>query len=415
MVDLTPIRENRQFRLLFFGSSISTLGAQLTVVAIPYQMYRLTHSSLQVGLISLAQLIPLLAGSLIGGAVGDVIDRRWLLIWASLCSAFAAGALAWNALSGSYSLLILYLVSALAAGLTGFANPARSAAIPMLVKPKDLVAAFSFNQVSFQIAIILGPTIAGILIGTAGLAWTYALDGSSFVFFIVMLLFLDPLPPTPGATKAGLGSIAEGFRYLRGRQIIQGVYLLDLNAMIFGMPRALFPAMALEIFHGGTGTLGLLYSAVGVGGLLGALTTGWVANITHRGRAVVIAVMAWGVAIALFGFSTSLWIALVLLALAGWADVISAVLRNTILQTSIPDSFRSRLSSFQMAVVTGGPRLGDLEAGGVAAVTSTEFSVVSGGLACFIGAAVLAKILPEFWRTATNPGPQITKEATDEG
>ena len=407
MVDFTPLKESREFRLLFGGQVISMLGNQLTTVAIPYQVFTLTHSSLQVGLISLAQLIPLIAGSLVGGALGDVFDRRKLLLLSALASGVTAGGLALNAASPHPSLIVLYLVSALAAGLMGFANPSRNAAIPMLVKPSQLLAAYSFNQVGFQLAIIIGPAFAGLLLAKAGLAWTYALDGASFLITIVTLILLRPLLPTPGAMKPGLGSLVEGFRYLRGRQILQGVYLLDLDAMIFGMPRALFPAMAAYVFHGGTTTLGALYSAPGIGALLGALTTGWVEGIHRRGRAVVIAVIGWGVAITLFGFSSILWISLILLAIAGWADVISAVLRNTILQSSIPDSFRSRLSSFQMAVVQGGPRVGDLEAGAVASVSTTEISVVSGGVACVIGAVVLAKALPGFWREglATRESP----------
>jgi MFS family permease len=411
MVDITPLRESRDFRWLFTGQTISTLGNQLTTVAIPYQVYSMTHSSFQVGLISLAQLVPLVAGSLIGGAFGDVIDRRKLLMVSALASAFVAGVLAWNAASPSPSLAVLYVVSAIAAGLVGFANPSRNAAIPMLVKPSQLVAAYSFNQVSFQLAIIFGPAIAGLLLAKTGLGWTYGLDALSFLVMIVTLLFLKALPPTPGAKKAGLGSIVEGFRYLKGRQVLQGVYLLDLNAMIFGMPRALFPALAANVFHGGTATLGLLYSAPGVGALFGALTTGWVESIRRRGRAVVYAIVGWGLAITLFGFSRILWVSLVALAIAGWADVISAVLRNTILQSTIPDSFRSRLSSFQMAVVQGGPRLGDLESGGVAALTSTEFSIVSGGLACVVGALIFAKLLPGFWDETSDPQGSIATES----
>jgi MFS family permease len=397
MVDTTPLRESKDFRRLFTGQSISMLGNQLTTVAIPYQVYSMTHSSFQVGLISLAQLIPLIFGSLIGGAVGDVVDRRRLLMLSAVASGITAGGLAWNAASSSPSLWVLYLVSALAAGLVGFANPARNAAIPMLVKPNQLLGAYSLSQASFQLAIILGPAMAGLLLAKAGLAWTYGLDGLSFLVTLTSLALVSPMPPTPGAQRAGLRSILAGFEYLRGRQVLQGVYLMDLDAMIFGMPRALFPAMAAGIFHGGTGTLGLLYSAPGLGALFGALSSGWVEPIKRRGRAVSLAIIGWGLAITLFGFSKILWCSLLLLAIAGWADVISAVLRNTILQSSIPDSFRSRLSSFQMAVVQGGPRLGDLEAGGVATLSSTEFSVISGGLACVIGAVVLIRLLPGFW------------------
>ena len=195
-----------------------------------------------------------------------------------------------------------------------------------------------------------------------------------------------------------MSSIVEGLRYLRGRQVIQGAYLIDINAMVFGMPRALFPALAQSTFGGGAATLGYLYAGAGAGALVGALTTGWVSGLRRRGWAVVVAVIAWGAAITAFGLVDSLPAALVLLALAGWADVISAVLRNTIVQTNGPDEFRSRLSSIQMAVVQGGPRLGDLESGLVAAAVSTEFSIVSGGLACIVGAVVLAGTMPGFRR-----------------
>ena len=187
-------------------------------------------------------------------------------------------------------------------------------------------------------------------------------------------------------------------RFLRTRQVLQGVYIVDINAMVFGMPRALFPAMAGSVFGGGTITLGLLYAAPGAGALVGAVTTGWVTHTRRQGLATILAVVVWGLAIAAFGFTDTLWVALVLLGVAGWADVVSAVLRSTILQTTIPDRFRSRMSSIQMAVVQGGPRVGDMESGTVATLTSIEFSVVSGGLACVVGAVVIALLMPQFRR-----------------
>jgi predicted MFS family arabinose efflux permease len=203
--------------------------------------------------------------------------------------------------------------------------------------------------------------------------------------------------PVPGRPrKVGLGSIIEGLSYLRGRQVIKGVFLIDINAMVFGMPRALFPALGTNVFKGGAQAVGFLYAAPGAGALLGALTTGWVGRVRHQGRAVIIAVMAWGAAIATFGAVKLLPVALLLLAIAGWADVISAVFRNTMLQVSTPDELRGRLSALQIAVVTGGPRLGDFEAGAVAAATDVSFSVVSGGLACIAGAGLIARLLPAF-------------------
>ena len=380
------------------------LGNQLTTVAIPFQVFTMTHSSLQVGLVSLAQLVPLVVGSLIGGTLGDVMDRRRLMVISSALSALAAAGLMANALLPHPSLVALYLISALAAGLLGLASPARTAAIPRMVRPELLVAAYSFNQIVIQVATIVGPAIAGILIATVGLPWTYGLDAASFGGLLVTSLLLRPLPPQHGGQTAGLRSILAGMSYLRGRQALQGIYLIDLNAMIFGMPRALFPALAAGLFHVGPQGLGLLYAAPGIGALLGASTTGWAERVERRGRAVVVAVIIWGAAVAVMGAVPWLWVALVLLAIAGWADVISAVLRNTILQTSIPDAMRSRLSSFQMAVVQGGPRLGDAEAGAVAAVSSTELSVISGGVACVLGAIAIARLLPGFWEERHQPG-----------
>jgi MFS family permease len=398
MIDTAPLRESRDFRLLFAGSLVSTIGNQLTVVAIPYQVYGLTHSSLQVGLISLAQLIPFVGGSLVGGSVGDAVDRRTLLVVTGAALSVTSVLLALNSV-GHPSLLVLYLVSAVAAGLNGVASTARMASVPAMVRVEHLAAAFAFVQIVFQVGVVVGPALSGVLIHLVGVAWVYGIDAATFVAVLVTSILLSPLPPAAGARRPGLGSIAEGLRYLRGRQLLQGVYLIDINAMVFGMPRALFPALADTVFRSvgpSSVILGFLYAAPGVGALVGAVTTGWVSHLRRQAAAVVLAVMLWGAAIAAFGFVHVFWVGLVLLALAGWADVISAVLRNTLLQTNIPDAFRSRLSSIQMAVVQGGPRLGDLESGAVAEATSVQFSIVSGGFLSIIGAVVIAAVLPGF-------------------
>jgi MFS family permease len=402
LVDISPLRESRDFRLLFSGQLVSMLGNQVTIVAISYQLYHLTHSTLQVGAISLAQLPFLVIGSLLGGIVGDAVDKRRMLLWSALALAVLGGLIAGNAALASPSIVALYVLSALSSGVAGFSNPARNAAIPRLVAPSQLIAAYSINQITIQIATVVGPVIGGVL-AAISLPVAYAVDAVSFLAIFLATLLMSPIPPVEGARRPGFSSFTEGLAYLRGRQVIQGVYLIDLNAMIFGMPSALFPAFAAERFGGGTITLGLLYAAPGLGALIGAFTTGWVESVRRRGRAVIIAVVVWGLAIAVFGWSSTLWVALVFLAIAGWADVISAVLRNTILQSSIPDEFRTRLSSFQMTVVTGGPRLGNFEAGAVAAFTSPVFSAVSGGLACVAGALVLARLLPRFAK-ASAPG-----------
>jgi predicted MFS family arabinose efflux permease len=396
LVDTTPLRESREFRLLFTGQLISIIGTQLTVVAIPYQVYSMTHSSLQVGAISLAQLVPFLAGALSAGPIGDTVDKRRIMIWTAAAMMLTSAGMAVNAAAAHPSLVVLYVVSALAAGLMGFSSTARMASVPGMVERRHLSAAAAMMQIVFQLGVIVGPALSGLLLGI-GLPLVYALDAGSFVVATVTSALLRPIPPA--ADAGGLSpwqSTREGLRYLRTREALQGVYLIDVNAMVFGMPRALFPAMAGAVFGGGTVTLGFLYAAPGVGALIGAVTTGWVAHLRRQGWAVIVAVSVWGAAIALFGLVDTLWVGLVLLAVAGWADVISAVLRNTILQSSVPERFRSRMSSIQMAVVQGGPRVGDMESGAVATLTSVEFSVISGGLACIAGAAVIGALMPVF-------------------
>ncbi len=395
LVDVTPLRDSRDFRLLFGGQLISMLGTQLTVVAIPFQVYKMTHSSLQVGAISLAQLIPFIFGAILAGPLGDSHDRRRMMLWTAAAMALTSGTLAFNASVGHPSLLALYLVSSTAAALAGFSNTARMASTPGLVERRHISAAAAMMQITFQLGTVVGPALSGLLLGL-GLPLVFGIDAGTFVVAAFATFLMQPIPPTGDQSLSPWESAKEGMRYLRSRKALQGVYLIDINAMVFGMPRALFPAMAGSVFGGGTITLGFLYAAPGVGALIGAVTTGWITSIKRQGRAVIVAVLAWGGAIAVFGLVHVLWVALIMLAVAGWADVISAVLRNTILQSTTPEHFRSRMSSIQMAVVQGGPRLGDMEAGGVATVTSLEFSVVSGGLACIAGALFLGFFLRDF-------------------
>jgi MFS family permease len=396
LVDLSPLRHSRDFRFLFGGQLVSTLGTQLTVVAIPYQVYRLTGSSLDVGLVSLAILGPLLVCSLIGGAFADAHDRRRLLLVTELLLATVSVGLAINGGLAQPALWPLFVLPAAAGGLAGFDRPAFNAAIPRMVPGGDLSSAYALWQVQLQVGIVVGPALAGVILSTAGVAAVYWLDAATFVASFASVVALSPQPPLAGAVRASWRSVAEGLKYLRGREVIQGVYLFDLNAMVFGMPRALFPALGLTFFHGGAEAVGLLFAAPGAGALIGALMTGWVSQVRRQGLAVIIAVIVWGAAIAVFGLVDILWVALVLLALAGWADVVSAVFRNTILQSNVPDHLRGRLSAVQIAVVQGGPRLGDLEAGVVAEAYGTSFSVVSGGVACVAGALALAVLLPGF-------------------
>jgi MFS family permease len=406
LVDIAPLRESRDFRLLILGQLVSVLGTQLTTVAIPFQVYRLTHSSLDVGLVSLTQLFPLLACSLLGGSVIDAVDRRRLLILVEILLAGSSAGLAVNADLGS-RLWPLFVLPAVSAGLVGFDSPARNAIIPNLVDTDQLSAAAAMFQALFQMGTVVGPAIAGLLLAGAGVKAIYWIDVISFGASILAATLIAPQPPAPGGGRPGLRSVAEGFRFLRGRQGLQGAYLIDINAMVFGMPRALFPALAANVFGGGASILGLLYAAPGAGALIGAVTTGWVAQIRRQGRAVIVAVIVWGAAITAFGVVTWLPGALLLLAVAGWADVISAVFRNTILQLTVPPRLRGRLSALQIGVVQGGPRLGDLEAGGVATAFGNEASIVSGGALCIVGAVLLARALPGFRALTLDPSTPV--------
>ncbi len=395
LIDLTPLRQYRDFRLIMSGQLASLLGTQLTVVAVPFQVYRLTHSSLAVGLASASQVIPLLVGSLIGGSVVDAVDRRRLLLIVETLMGLSSAGLALNADRGAV-LWPLFVFPAVTAGLSGFDSPGRNSIIARLVQPEQLPTANAMFQALAQLGSVAGPAVGGLLLAGAGVVFVYWIDVASFAVSLGLVWAMGPQPAPHQGGKPGLRSIADGFRFVRTRQGLQGAYLIDINAMVFGMPRALFPALAVHTFGGGASTVGFLYASPGAGALVGALTTGWVGRIRRQGRAVIIAVMVWGAAIAAFGIVSWLPAAIVLLAVAGWADVISAVFRNTIVQSGVPDRFRGRLSSLQIAVVTGGPRIGDLEAGGVATALGDQFSVVSGGLACVAGALVLARLLPGF-------------------
>jgi MFS family permease len=358
-------------------------------------LFVLTDSSLQVGLLSLAQLGPVIACSFVGGTLADAVDRRKVLLVANVCMLATSAGLALNATLDQPLIWPIYVCTALSAGLSAIDSPTRSAVVPTLVRRDQIPAAAALNQTGYQFGQIAGPALAGLLIANVSLASAYWFDVATFGFSIVTLLLLPALLPAGGGTKAGIGSIKEGLRYVGKERTLQGTFLIDINAMVFGMPRALFPQLGTEVYGGGAGTVGLLYAAPAVGAFVGAITTGWVGRVRHQGRAVIWAVMIWGAAITAFGFAKALPLALLMLAIAGAADVISAVFRGTILQLHVPDSLRGRLNALNIAVVTGGPRLGDMEAGVVATAATPQVSVVSGGLACMVGVAVIAKLLPE--------------------
>ena len=406
-VDLTPLRESRDFRLLWIGELVSETGSNITLVALYIQVYRLTGSALAVGLIGLVQLVPLVAVTVLGSPLVDRIDRRRLLLGAQTGQAAASALLLAGALAGRPSLAVVYLGAAAIAGLSGFALSVRAAITPNLVPRSQLPAALALNQAMWNTCLIVGPALGGIIVARAGLPWAYGIDVVSFAATILAAALMTALPPIrdPNASAddvaptAGWKSITAGFTYLRGRRVLQSVFLVDLIAMTFGMPRALFPILATTQFHAGPEVVGILFSAVSVGALVGALTSGWVKRISRQGLAVLVAVAVWGLGIVGFGLAGDrLGVAIVCLAIAGAADVISAVFRGTILQSNVPDDLRGRLSAVNIVVVTGGPRIGDVEAGLVAALASPTVSVIAGGVLCVVGVVALGFAIPSFAR-----------------
>lgn len=398
VVDVTPLRESRDFRYLYLGQMAAFLARELTVVAVPYQAFVLTGSSLVVGSLGLAQLIPGLAVALLGGAIFDAVDRKKLMWMSQILQAIVAAGLMVNATLPAPALWPLFVLSGLNAGLSSIDTSTRIATTPSLVTRELLPAALALNQTMATLGGAAGPAVAGVLIAQLGLPFSFGLEAVIFLMAALSVSGIRNLPPLVKQTTTGLRSVADGLRYIKGQRRITSTFVIDLNAMIFGMPRALFPALGTGLFGGDATTVGLLYAAPGVGALVAASTAGWVGAIKRQGLMVVSSILVWGAAIAAFGLVRSLPLGLALLAIAGAADVVSAVFRGTIVQLTVPDQLRGRVSGVHVAVVRSGPRLGDLRAGAVAAVTSEQFSTVSGGIACVLGTLLIAKLYPELIR-----------------
>jgi MFS family permease len=377
------------------------------VVAVPYQVYLLTHSSLAVGLLGLFQAVPIVIAGLYGGALADRFDRRRLQLIGKTVVGLTSVALAIGAIGLRAPVWVVYLVVAVAAAASTVDQSARAATVPRLVSPGLLPAALSLGQVLFTASAIVGPAVAGLILARAGISWAYLVDVACFLPGVVLVGLVSAQPPLPGhGVVLDWRAPADALRLVRRDRMLLGIFSADLIAMIFGMPLAVFPALALGVFKIGAGGLGLLYAAPAAGALVASLVSGWARAVHRQGLAVFVAIAVWGGAIAAFGLAGQvLWLGLAFLALAGAADLVSAIFRGTILQLSIPDHMRGRMSAFQLMIVTTGPRLGDLEAGAVAALVNPVFSVVSGGVACIVGIALLALALPEMRRQRAAVGP----------
>ena len=397
-IDLSPMRESKDFRLLFGGQALSEFGSQITFVAVPFQVYQMTRSTLAVGLIALCELLPLLVLPILGGAIADAVERRRMLLVAHLLAALLSVALVVNARLANPRLWVLYVFAFLAAGAYGLYSPALRAWPARLLPVELLPSALALEATTYNIAQLAGPAVGGVLIASVGLEGAYTVDVVSFLAGFAAVAAMRPSPPTAERAGIDLESIREGLRFLRGKRVLQATFWIDINAMVFGMPMALFPAFALDVLGEGPRVLGLLYAAPAAGSLLAGLGSGRARHVRRQGRAIMLAVLCWGAAIAGFGLSTTTWAALAFLAIAGAADMVSGIFRDAVLKTTTPDEMRGRLEGVSLSVVAGGPSLGDLEAGALASVTSVPFSIVSGGLACIVGVGALAAAIPQLAR-----------------
>jgi MFS family permease len=393
--DLRPLRRHRDYRLLTVGQSVSFFGSMVTYVAVPYQVYELTDSSLAVGLVGVVQMVAILALAFLGGALADAADRRRLVQRSEAGELVCCLALLGNSALADPQVWVVFLLAGVMAGLNAIQRPALQGLVPRIVDRDELTAAGAIDALTRTVGMIAGPAFAGLLLAGPGLEIAYAVDAATFAVSLVALMLMRASPPPPDAEPPSFRRVLEGLRYARSRPELIGTYLIDMAAMFFGMPMALFPALA-ERFGGST-ALGALYAAPSVGAFLATVTSGWTGRVHRHGRAISVAAALWGLAIVGFGLAPWLWLALLALAAAGAADMVSGIFRMSMWNRTIPDHLRGRLASIEMLSYTSGPLLGNAEAGAAASLVGLRGAVVSGGVLCVVAVAGTAAALPVFW------------------
>jgi MFS family permease len=395
-MDLAPLRHSRDFRWIFASGLVTYLGSMVTLVALPFQVADLTGSFVAVGLIGVAELVPLIVFGLWGGAIADAVDRRRVVVATEFAMLALSGILLANALHPEPQLWVIYVVAMLFAAVDGLQRPSLEAIIPRVVAHDELAAAGALNSLRWQLGEIVGPALGGLLIAGFGVWSAYAFDAATFLVSALALWRLRSIPPADSAEPASLRRIGASMRYAWSRKDLLGTYAVDLMAMVFAFPYALFPFLAEDL--GAPWSLGFLYSAGAVGSLVATVTSGWTGHVHRHGRAVVFAAIGWGLAIAGVGLATNVWVVLLMLALAGGADMISGLFRMLIWNQTIPDEMRGRMAGIELLSYSIGPTLGQVRATGVAQLTSLRTSLVSGGLMCAVGGVFLAAALPSLWR-----------------
>jgi MFS family permease len=396
LIDISPLFKYREYRYLYLGQTISTLGSMITYVALPYQIYQITHSSLAVGMMGVVELAPLLITSFLGGHYADLLDRRKLLLVSEIALCVGSVVLALNSFLPHPHLGLIYGIAAVMSGFNGFHRPALESLTPKLVKPEDLHTISALAALKGVVGTVIGPALAGLLLSTVGLPGTFLIDVLTYVISILALYQLRGLSFKSEKGASPIDGITEGIRYAWSRPELIGSYLVDFIAMVFGMPMALFPAVS-ESF-GGVKVVGLLYAAPSAGAMIATLASGWTLSVRRHGAAIVIAALVWGLGITAFGLANSFWIAFFFLMIAGGADAFSGIFRMTLWNKTIPDRLRGRMAGLEMLSYMSGPLLGNAESGLVAAAFGTKVSIISGGILCLAGVALSILLLPQFWR-----------------
>lgn len=396
-IDLRPLR-NPDYKRLWAGNAIAFTGFQLTAVAVPVQVYAITDSSFWVGVLGVVGLVPLIVFGLWGGAVADAVDRRRLLLtscvlmWACTLGLFAQAA------AGLDSLPVIFALVAVQSGGFAVSSSTRGAIVPRILPKEQVAAANTLSFTTANVGMVVGPLLAALVIGRWSVAAAYGLDAVLFTAVLYAAVRLPAVPPLGPVSTPGLRSVADGLAYIAARPVLLLSFGVDIAAMVLAMPKALFPAAAEEM--GGEAAVGWMFAGFGIGAVAVGLFSGWIGRVHRQGVALVIAIVVWGLAVAAAGLSDTLWVVVALLAVAGAADLVSAVYRQTILQTYAPDEMRGRLQGVFIVVVAGGPRLGDVRAGTTAAFTGTTGSWVGGGIAC-AAVVLLALLVPAFRRYDT--------------
>ncbi|WP_343061552.1 MFS transporter [Nocardioides luti] len=395
-MDVTPLRESRDFRLLFLAGTVFYFGAMVTYVAIPYQIYRLTGSNFAVGAVGLVELVPLVVFGLYGGALADHVDRRRLLVWTGVAQAVFTAVLAVNAFRDDPSIAVIFVVSALLASSSSLQRPSREALMPRTVRHEQIAAANALTSLGMQIGVLVGPALGGLLVAYVGIGWCFLVDIVGLSIATLLFVAMRPYPHRAETTPPSLAGIAVGLRYALSRRDLLGTYLVDIAAMLLALPVVLFPALAETVFERPE-LLGLLYSAETVGALLATALSGWTARVHHHGRAIVVAAAAYGLAVGIAGLMPSIWLVAVFFALSGAADMISGVFRGTVWSQTIPEGMRGRLAGIEMLSYSLGPLGGQVRAGITADLWTVRGAISSGGFACVAGVALTAVALRDFW------------------